>query len=293
MAKKAQKVKKIDKLTDDQIARMDEYRDEGLRVGLSTDRVNFERARDALIGMYKNVDLEPPATILFANGPQEAYDKFKELRPNENYSSFIDNCMFGNHESYWLYFYKYFNDVVGIDLPKLHALVKYAEEASWCYMDSDLAIIMDRPEIIKMDEQNRAHCDHGPAIRYLDGFEVYVWHGVRVPKNWIVDSTLTAQEALKHPNLELRRAACEILGWVNVIKELKSKVIDEDDDPEIGTLLEVNLPDIGKERFLQVKCGTGRTFMLAVPPTVKTALEANAWTFDIDPKELLNLEIRT
>ena len=291
MAKKTQK--KIDKLTTAQIARMDEYRDEGLRVGMSTDRVNPERAREALIGMYKNVDLDPPSTILFADGPQDAFNKFKELRPTSSYSEFIDNCMFGNHESYWLYFYKYFNDVVDIDLPKLHALVKYAEEAGWCYMDSERAIIIDRPEIIKMDEQNRAHCDHGPAIKYRDGFEVYVWHGVRVPKNWIVDSTLTAEEALKHPNLELRRAACEIIGWVNVIKKLKSKVIDKDDDPEIGTLLEVNLPDVGKERFLRVKCGTGRTFVLAVPPTVKTALEANAWTFDIDPKELLNLEVRT
>lgn len=285
--------KKIDKLTEAQASRMDEYRDEGLRVGMSTDRINQDRAREALIEMYKNVDLNPPSTILFADGPQDAYNKFKQSRPDSDYNAFISNCMFGNHESYWLYFYKYFNDVVDIKLPKLQALVKYAEEAGWCYMDAELAIIMDRPEIIKMDEQNRAHCDHGPAIKYRDGFEVYIWHGVRVPKNWIVDSTLTAEEALKHPNLELRRAACEIIGWVNVIKKLKSKVIDKDDDPEIGTLLEVNLPDVGKERFLQVQCGTGRTFVLAVPPTMKTALEANAWTFDIDPKELLNLEVRT
>jgi len=44
----------------------------------------------------------------------------------------------------------------------------------------------------------------------------------------------------------------------NILAELKSKVIDKDDDPEIGTLLECEIPDSGKERFLQVQCGTKR-----------------------------------
>ena len=62
----------------------------------------------------------------------------------------------------------------------------------------------------------------------------------------------------------------------------------------IGTLLEVDIPDIGREKFLRVLCGTGREFALPVPPDMKTALQANAWTFGMDdPNELLNLEIRT
>lgn len=287
------KQEKITKLTPEQEARMKEYTDMGLAVGLCTDRVNFDEAREALIGMYRNVDLTPPTDIRFARGPREAYDIFKQIFPDRQYSQFIDNCMFGNHESYWLYFYKYFNDVVGIELEKLPALVKYAQCAGWCYLDADVAIIMDRPSVIKMDEMNRTHCENGPAIRFEDGFEVYIWHGVRVPKAWIADKSLTPGEALKQQNMELRRAACEILGWNNIIEQLNSTVIDEDDDPEIGTLLEVDIPEVGRERFLRVRCGTGRTFALAVPPTVKTALEANAWTFDIDPKELMNLEVRT
>jgi len=57
--------------------------------------------------------------------------------------------------------------------------------------------------------------------------------------------------------------------------------------------LEVDIPDIGKERFLKVQCGTGRHFILPVPPDTKTALDGNSWTFDIKPEELLNLEVRT
>ena len=75
--------------------------------------------------------------------------------------------------------------------------------------------------------------------------------------------------------------------------KLDSVVVDEDGDPEIGTLLEVDLPDIGKEKFLKVLCGTGRTFALPVPPEMKTALEAQSWTWSIDEKDFFKPEIRT
>ena len=56
-------------------------------------------------------------------------------------------------------------------------------------------------------------------------------------------------------------------------------MINKDDDDEIGTLLEVDLPDSGKERFLVVTCGTGRKgIALPVPRDMQTALQANSWT---------------
>jgi len=61
----------------------------------------------------------------------------------------------------------------------------------------------------------------------------------------------------------------------------------------IGTLVEVTLPDLGKEKFLKVLCGTGREFAIPVPPEMKTALDANAWTFDLDGNTLRKLEVRT
>jgi hypothetical protein len=36
---------------------------------------------------------------------------------------------------------------------------------------------------------------------------------------------------------------------------------------------------------LRVRCGTGREFVLAVPPTVLSAREANAWTYGLSPEE--------
>jgi hypothetical protein len=114
-----------------------------------------------------------------------------------------------------------------------------------------------------------------------------------VPSEWITEkSFLTPAIALGQKNVELRRAACEIIGWPRILSELKAITIDDDGDPEIGTLVEVDLPESGKERFLRVRCGTGREFAIPVPPTTKTAIEGNAWTFGLSAKDF-QLEVRT
>jgi hypothetical protein len=106
-------------------------------------------------------------------------------------------------------------------------------------------------------------------------------------------SALTAKTALTWENIEQRRCACEILGWSAILRELKAKVIDTDGDPEIGELVEVDMPEVGQERFLRVRCGTGRQFALPVPPEMKTALEAQAWTWGMEPSSFVKPEIRT
>jgi hypothetical protein len=116
---------------------------------------------------------------------------------------------------------------------------------------------------------------------------------VSVPQEWITDrAKLTPKAALTWANIEQRRAACEIVGWEKILHDLNAKTIDKDVDPQIGELVEVNLPDNGPQRFLRVLCATGRKFALPVPTTMKTALEANAATYGI-PATLYKPEIRT
>jgi hypothetical protein len=153
--------------------------------------------------------------------------------------------------------------------------------------------VSDFPEILRVDEQNRPHCENGPSHRWRDGWSLYHWHGVKVPAEWIESRTLTPAEALSQSNIELRRAACEIIGWARILAELDAKIIDHDDDPEIGDLVEVSLPDAGKQRFLRVLCATKREFALPVPSNMKTALEANAAGYDIPVDLLKQKEFRT
>jgi hypothetical protein len=121
-----------------------------------------------------------------------------------------------------------------------------------------------------------------------------VWHGIQIPAEWIEKkSDVDPSLALTWKNIEQRRCLSEILGWSKVLEQLKPKTIDEDEDPEIGKLVEVNLPDVGKARFLVVRCGTGRIFALCVPNETKSAAEGNAWTYGIDTESLNQLEVRT
>jgi hypothetical protein len=171
------------------------------------------------------------------------------------------------------------------------AYINYSKNCGWAYLYDGLAIVSDRPRTLKFDDRRRLHCENGPAISYGDGCDVYSWHGTGVPKEWISENP-TAKTALTWENLEQRRAACEIVGWANILRELNAISINADSDPEIGELLEVEIPDIGKEKFLRVLCGTQREFALPVPPEMKTAHQANAWTWGLDINDY-QPEVRT
>ena len=82
-------------------------------------------------------------------------------------------------------------------------------------------------------------------------------------------------------------------NWERIIRELGHRVIDRDADDMIGELVEVDIPHVGREKFLRVLCGTGRRYALAVPPEMRTAIEANAWTLNVEPDFLKTLEKRT
>ena len=287
--------KKITELTAEQKAAMPEYRDKWIQIGLSCDRVNFEMAKIDLIKAYECANLPAPKEIVFARGPQEAIRLAKKKDPKLTSADVLNTTMFGSQEAGWLSFYNFFEEQCDVEFPVLEGLMRLAHSSGWITVFDEWACIHDKPLFIKFDDQNRLHCENGPAIEYGDGTVVYAWHGVGVPDSWIADkeNALTADIALTWANVEQRRAACEILGWAKILDKLNATVVDEDEDPMIGTLLEVDIPEIGREKFLKVQCGTGRIFAIPVPPNVKTALEANAWTYGMDPEQLRDLEVRT
>jgi hypothetical protein len=186
----------------------------------------------------------------------------------------------------------YFNEVLGISIDRNY--LDMTENCGYYWLLDDVCFASERPTHINIDDQGRLHSETGQSISYRSGWGLHHWHGTKVPGDWIMDKKrLTAQTALTWENMEQRRAACEIVGWAKVLDDLKAKVIDTDDDEEIGELVEVEIPDIGKEKFLRVVCGTGRKFAIPVPPNMKTALAANAWTYDLDGDTLKKLEVRT
>jgi hypothetical protein len=182
---------------------------------------------------------------------------------------------------------------LGVSFPhEANTLVSVIENCGWLWAFDGLAILTERPHILCRDDQKRLHCEGGPAIAYRDGTEVYAWHGQRVPAKWLMGSPPTAAQALRWKNTDQRAAACEIIGWDKILDELDARVIEDSGDPAWGRLVEVDLPDSPKERFLDVLCGTGRRFALPVPPTTTTVDAAQSALYGGLPASLLRHSVK-
>ena len=280
-----------------QESKLELYRIKWTDIGLSTSPINRERAINAVNLMYEIGDISPPKNILFAKSPIDCLKVINDFAHSIgeepiSYDELYESFVFGSNEASSIAFYEYMEEVLGVkNLEKIKGLKEVVKECGWVACFDEVAVICEKPLYIRMNENEVLHCEDGPSIRFSDGFEVYSWNGVKVPKKFIMKE-ITAAEALKEENLELRRCACEILGWETILQELNPKVINKDDDPEIGELVEVEIPDIGREKYLRVQCGTGRMFAIPVPPNMKTALQANAWTYGLEEFEY-KPEIRT
>ena len=353
---------KIEKLTPGQEAYLPIFREEWLQVGLSTERVDRDRATKAVKALYAAAGEEEPSVMHFDSPWQcimaiNFFRRFKagaaieanlrdnlganlgdnlganlganlrdnlwdnlgaNLRDNlwDNLGAnlranlrdnlwdnlwdnakFVGTYFWGGQDAYWVAFYK-FGQHIGVPYQKqdhLDAYVEFSKSCGWMYAYKGIAFVSDRPTIIKKDDEARLHNETGPSLAFADGYEMYSWHGVTIPAEWINDkSGITPKIALTWENLEQRRVAIEIVGWAKILRELDAKVIDADGDPQIGTLVEVKLPDLDvPARFSRVQCGTGREFAVGVPPTIKTAMEAQAWMSGLELHEFVKPEVRT
>jgi phage baseplate assembly protein W len=196
-------------------------------------------------------------------------------------------CYFGGslwaaYQSYISYIKKVLNVTINTKYDDIY-------HAGYFFCLDRWIIATDKPNKIILDTNGQLHNETGLAIEYHSGWGLSAWHGTAIPNEWIGNHP-KAKDLLKHENIEQRRAGCELIGWNKILDELKAKQINKD-HPEIGTLYEADIPDSGPERFLKVRCGTGRDFVIPVPREIETARQGNAWTYDVSPKYLP--EVRT
>lgn len=102
-----------------------------------------------------------------------------------------------------------------------------------------------------------------------------LYKALRYPK------TIKAEEILNVENLEIRRAIIDLVGYDPLVKA--AAVLDE--DPAHGRLLRIEQKVDEPITLLQVKdASTPREYFLRVPPDMKTAAQARAWTFGLTPE---------
>jgi hypothetical protein len=184
------------------------------------------------------------------------------------------------HHAFWLAFARFFG--VYLAPNDLHALAAFNELVSGYWLGQEAAVVVRRPRLLCRDAEGWLHSPTGKCLEYPDGWGWYAWHGVRVPEKVILaPERLTREDFLNERDVEVRGVIQERLGE-RFVRELGGQVIDT--GPR-GTLYEVLLPDDDPERFaryVQVQgASTQRQYVLRVPPTMQTAAEAVAWSFQV------------
>jgi hypothetical protein len=302
---------KLSSLTQEQIDLLPSYVEEGLKIGLSTERIDQKRATAAVKLAYKCVGLKMPKKVIFTESPYAGLIEAKKL------DSDVYTC-FGSHDISWIQFYKVFYDFTkDTDKPlakKILGLYEVAKECGWWWPFDDVVIISDRPATLSRDDQNRLHNETGPAISYTDGYALYAVHGVVVPEDVIMDrKSITVSRIDNESNAEVRRVMTELYGEANYIQDSKLTPVHKDitgilyrkevpgDEPICmirvlnstpeadGNLTRKEAVKIFGKKAVDKVSGLDsdkfKEYWLGVPPDMKTAAEAVAWTFGLTESE--------
>ncbi len=95
----------------------------------------------------------------------------------------------------------------------------------------EFCIVSDRPEMLKVDDENRPHCADGPSHRWRDGWSLYHWHGTRIPPGHeyliLAPEQITVAAIEAEQNTELRRVMIERYGAVRYFVDSGATIVEE------------------------------------------------------------------
>ena len=251
-------------LTPEQVAAADAEWERRYR---RTDPVVFDEAtfRPLIDRFYAAIGLEPPAAIAFYGSPCGAavaldLEEHTGTRPSaEEIAPIMQD--WGAHYVRYRESDRYAHDVVltpadaaftayydaavaaghEAEIPQAtRDIYPLACQLGHLIVYADLAVVIDRPSVMHLDEEGRFHATDAPALQFRDGWTRGFVHGVPVPRELVrpeVRATwLTPQRILDCANATERRIMLEIFGTERFIQELGAEPIDTSD---FGTLYKV------------------------------------------------------
>lgn len=182
-----------------------------------------------------------------------------------------------------------FAELMGFDLPAVKGILALSRQTNWFWLFDKVCIVTYRPQMVVVDVNGRLHNEHGPVIEHNDGWCLYFRKGQPIPERVIrFGYRKNLEEIEREQNLEIRRHLIEMYGVERYLKDAEAVKIHED---KYGALYVKD--DILDESLKMVKVlnstpepdGTTNVYYLRVPPHMKTAKEAVAWTFFMEEDE--------
>jgi hypothetical protein len=205
----------------------------------------------------------------------------------------------GPHDLSWLSVGEYLRSVLGFksDTEPLRGLLLLAANVGWLQPHARTCWLSERPHLLRCDANDRLHHANGPALRFADGFSVWAWRGIEVPRSIIEQPESITLEAIDNAtNVEIRRCMIEIMTPRRYVEQGGAIRIAED---ETGILWRKTWLAFDAWAAVEVinatpeADGTRKHFFLQVPANLRTAREAVAWTYGMEPRVYDNLVMRT
>ena len=281
---------RIEALTPEQESRLGEYRDKWVRIGLATGAADRPAVEAGIREAYRAGGLAPPQVILWLRSPLAgavAAIMIAQVRSQVRAQVWAQVC-YGQHDAGWLAFYDFFGACCGVEAVSRLSGMRAASGAGWWWPCQHVAIVTERPARLERDERGRLHCVDRAAIEYPDGWGVYAWHGVRVPREVICDPIQVAQ-IQGETNAEIRRVMLERYGLGRYLHDSGARVIDEGRDPSGRPIRLLRCELEGDEPLVMLEVidataapdGERKRYMLRVDPFITSASVALAWTWDL------------
>ncbi len=182
-------------------------------------------------------------------------------------------------------------DLVARDLrgQELRPFVDVLDACEWLCLGARRAIVSLHPGVRQLDARGRFHASDGPAVRWIDGTELWCWHGVEVGRR-----AIEAPESLLLGDVQLangpaaRRALIERYGLGRYLLDVGAPSLARDEAGEL-----YRLEQSGEEPLVAVRvvdrvldvAGVAKEHWIRVPPHLRSARAAVAWTFGVEPRK--------
>lgn len=214
----------ITELTEDQKAKLPEYAEKWIKIGLSSGTTDKNAAENAVAHAYRCAGLKPPALFIWTGSPvqnAEAYsaivalttnkkaekplfEKLQATDPDKRYAFLTElagaerpdrpsvnssevSC-YGAMDAEWLGFYDYTQSVLGVDISKINGLLECGVYCDWFIPLESVCIMSRKPTAVRTKRvaggRHILHAEGRPAIEYPDGLKTYAYEGVELSEKY-------------------------------------------------------------------------------------------------------------
>jgi hypothetical protein len=169
-------------------------------------------------------------------------------------------------------------------LDKIEGLCQVAKSCGWIWAYDTVCIVSAKPLVCLTNDNNQLHCTDGPAIEYGDGTAEYVYDGVIMDKETIMNpESITVDDIENTISEEQKRIKIQIYGTSKFLTDTKSEIVDMDMvkinpfDDQSDSIPRALIKDKNNNYYLVGTDGsTHRTYYMNVPQSISCAEAHNA-----------------